>query len=497
MIESDVLIIGTGIAGCITALELAKRGLTVSIISKAQRAEETSTEKAQGGIIYRGAEDSTELLKRDIMEAGDGACYEPAVDALVKEGPELVKRLLIDEYGVEFDRNGGFNLTLEAGHSLPRIVHVNDTTGKTVERSLVNAVRNQDNIYVHTEHVLIDLLKDGQEVTGAWIFDERHNTVKELQAKATVLATGGLGRIFARTTNPVSATGDGFASAHRAGAELMNMEYVQFHPTTMLNGFLISESMRGEGGRLKNQSGDEFMRRYSEQSSLATRDVVARAMHREMMDRKEEYLLLDIASYRDGDWIKKRFPGIYRECLKQGIDITSEPIPVAPAAHFACGGVKVDLCGRTSLKSLYAVGEVSCTGLHGANRLASTSLLEGLVWGYRVAQDMIKHLNDANPCAVEWNHKGADEPDPIRMSEHWESIKSVMWEHVGLIRCEEGLTIADHRLSGMREEIENLYKNAQVNKTLIELRNGAECALLVARAALRNKESKGCHYRIN
>jgi L-aspartate oxidase len=497
MIESDVLVIGTGIAGCITALELAKRGLTVSMISKAQRAEETSTEKAQGGIIYRGAEDSTELLKRDIMEAGDGTCYEPAVDILVKEGPELVKRLLVDEYGVEFDRNGGFNLTLEAGHSLPRIVHVNDTTGKAVEKALVNAIKSQDNIRIDNEHVLVDLLKDEQGIGGAWVFDERHDTVKELQAKATVLATGGLGQIFAHTTNPASATGDGFAAAHRAGAELMNMEYVQFHPTTLLNGFLVSESMRGEGGRLKNQSGEEFMQRYSEHDSLATRDVVARAMHQEMVRRGEEYLLLDIASYRDGGWIRNRFPGIYEECLKQGIDITSEPIPVAPAAHFACGGVRVDLCGRTSLKGLYAVGEVSCTGLHGANRLASTSLLEGLVWGYRAAGDIRKHLDDLHPSAGEWRHEGTDKPDPILISEHWGSIRKTMWERVGLIRCEKDLIIADKELSSLRGDIEDLYKSTQMNRTLIELRNGVECALLVARAALRDRESRGCHYRIN
>jgi len=497
MVESDVLVIGTGIAGCVTALELAKRGLTVSMITKAERAEETNTEKAQGGIIYRGAEDSTDLLKRDIIRASAGVCYEPAVDILVREGPRLVKKLLIDEYGVEFDRNDGFSLTLEAGHSLPRILHTKDSTGEAIERKLIRAIRRQSNISVYTEHALIDLVRDGQRVAGAWVFDEKHRVVKELLAKATVLATGGLGQIFAHTTNAASATGDGFAAAHRAGAELMNMEYVQFHPTTLLNGFLISESMRGEGGRLKNQSGEEFMQRYSEHGSLATRDVVARAMHREMVRRGEEYLLLDIASYRDGDWIRNRFPGIYKECLKQGIDITSEPIPVAPAAHFACGGVKADLYGRTSLKNLYAVGEVSCTGLHGANRLASTSLLEGLVWGYRAAGNIRKHLDDLHPSAGEWRHEGTDKPDPILISEHWGSIRKTMWERVGLIRCEKDLMMADKELSGLREEIEDLYKSTQMNRTLIELRNGVECAPLVARAALRDRESRGCHYRIN
>jgi len=522
MVETDVLIIGTGIAGCITALELAKSGTKVSLITKADQLEDTNTRKAQGGIVYKGEGDSPELLERDVMEAGAQACWKPAVEVMAHEGPKLVKQLLIDEYEVEFTRNDEFDLTNEAAHSLPRILHVQDNTGETLEDKLVKAVKRQNNIKVYPNHVLIDLLTYEHHVSsplsisiykeptciGAYIFDKKQKKAKKILAKAVVLATGGLGQLFAYTTNPSIATGDGFAAAYRAGAKLINMEYIQFHPTAFYRkyrenvcDFLISEAVRGEGGRLKNLAGEEFMPKYSKQGSLATRDVVARAIQQEMVERKEGWVLLDIASYKDAGWIKSRFPTIYEECMKYGIDATRQPIPVVPAAHFACGGVRADLNGSTTLNRLYAVGEVACTGLHGANRLASTSLLEGLVWGYRAAKHIEKHWKNYEsielPEVPDWIETGYQEPDPALIYQDWVTIKSTMWNYVGLVRSTQRLARANHDLRNLWQEIEDFYRNAKLNQMLIELRHGVQTALVVANAAWRNKQSRGCHYRID
>jgi L-aspartate oxidase len=519
MVETDALVIGTGIAGCITALELAKRGIKVTLISKANQLEDTNTRKAQGGIIHKGKGDSPGLLDKDIMEAGAQACWKPAVKVVAEEGPKLVKKLLIDEYGVEFSRDerGEFDLTHEAGHSLPRILHAYDKTGEVIEDRLVKAVKLQKNIKAYPNHILIDLLTYEHHVLsplsiyeeptciGAYIFDERQKKVKKFLAKVIVLASGGLGQLFAYTINPAVATGDGFAAAYRAGAKLINMEYVQFHPTAFYRkegcNFLISETLRGEGGRLKNLAGEEFMQKYSKQGSLATRDVVARAIHQEMVKRKEGWVLLDIASYKDGRWIKRRFPTIYKECIKYGIDIAKQPIPVVPAAHFACGGVRADLNGSTTLNRLYAVGEVACTGLHGANRLASTSLLECLVWGYRAAKHIVKHWknyeNSDLPEVPDWIETGYQEPDPALVYQDWVTIKNTMWNYVGLVRSTQRLARANHDLRNLWQEIEDFYRNVKLNRMLIELRQGIQTALVVVHAAWRNKQSRGCHYRIN
>ena len=519
MIETDVLIIGTGIAGCITALELAKSGIKVSLITKANQLEDTNTNKAQGGIIYKGLGDSPKLLQKDILGAGAQACWEPAVEVVAHEGPKLVERLLIDEYGVEFTRNerGEFDLTCEAGHSLPRILHAKDMTGEAIENKLVKAVRHQKNIRIYPNHVLIDLLTYEHHVPsplsvyeeptciGAYIFDEQQKKVKKILAKAIVLATGGLGQLFAYTINPSIATGDGFAAAYSAGAKLINMEYVQFHPTAFYRkegcDYLISETVRGEGGRLKNLAGKEFMQKYSKQGSLATRDIIARAIHQEIVERKEGRVLLDIASYKDANWIKRRFPNIYRECVKYGIDITKQPIPVVPAAHFACGGVKTDLNGSTSLNRLYAVGEVACTGLHGANRLASTSLLECLVWGYRAAKHIVNHWKNYEsfdlPEVPDWIETGYQELDPALIYQDWITIKNTMWNYVGLVRSTQRLARATHDLRNLWQEIDDFYRNAKLNRSIIELRHGIQTALVVAQDAWRNKQSRGCHYRID
>ncbi|HIH96823.1 MAG TPA: L-aspartate oxidase [Thermoplasmata archaeon] len=519
MVETDVLIIGTGIAGCVTALELAKSGIRVSLITKAEELKETNTRKAQGGIIYKGEGDSPELLRKDIMKAGDQACWEPAVETVAREGPGLVKKLLIEEYGVEFtrDEKGEFSITNEAGHSLSRVLHAEDKTGEVIEEGLIKAVKRQKNIKIYGDHVLIDLLTYEHHVPsplsaykeptclGAYIFDVREKRVKKFLAKTTVLATGGLGQLFAYTINPSIATGDGFAAAYRAGAKLINMEYIQFHPTAFYRkegcDFLISETVRGEGGRLKNLAGEEFMLKYSKQGSLATRDVVARAIHQEMIERKEGWALLDLASYGDGKWIKRRFPTIYEECMKHGIDITKQSIPVVPAAHFACGGVKTDLEGCTNLNHLYAVGEVACTGLHGANRLASTSLLECLVWGHRAAKHVERHWKSYEsfdtPEVPGWIETGRQESDPALIYQDWDTIKNTMWNYVGLVRSTQRLTRANHDLQNLWQEIEEFYRNARLNRMLIELRHGIQTALVVANAAWRNKQSIGCHYRVD
>jgi L-aspartate oxidase len=516
-IKSDVLIIGGGISGCVTALKAASHNLDVSLVIKGKAFTSSNTYYAQGGIVYTiGKNDSQQLLK-DILLVGDGASYPPAVEILVNEGPKLVKDLLIDDAQVPFDTNakGELEYTEEAAHSTRRIIHVADFTGNAIENGLIKLIKENKHIQLFTDHIVIDLLTEEHHTNdplsvyrnptclGAYIFDLKKRRVEGFLAKVTILATGGLGRIYLYTTNYEDATGDGFAMASRAGADLINMEYIQFHPTAFCyrdrECFLISESLRGEGARLKNLQNETFMEKYHSLGSLAPRDIVSRAIYQEMLDNNYPYVYLDAASYLNADKLKERFPTIYNECQNNGIDITTQPIPVVPAAHFACGGVKVDLWGRTSIDKLFAIGEVSCTGIHGANRLASTSLLECLVWGDRAVRKMIEdknhYFNNDLPKVREWIYTGIEDPDPALIHQDMRVLRYVMWNYVGLVRTKERLKRALEDLRHLEMDVEEFYRDANLTKQLIELRNAIRTGLLVTHSAWLNGRSRGCHYR--
>lgn len=414
MQKTEVLIVGCGIAGAAAALTLAKNPeRQITILTRESDPQESNTRYAQGGIIGRGEGDSAESLTKDILAAGAGAASPEAARILAREGPIILQQLLMDQAGIHFDTksDGGPEYGMEAAHSCRRILHVGDGTGQAIITGLLKAIKKCPNITILDQVTAVDLitfphhsrdpLKAYQPVTchGVYGFDRKGRTVHQYYSAFTLLATGGIGRIYMNTTNPAGARGDGLAMAHRAGARIENAEYVQFHPTSLATpgaeGFLISEAVRGEGGVLLTPDGYPFMADYSPQwKDLAPRDVVARAIHHQMETKGYSYVLLDIASHMESKAIKKRFPNIYQQCLSVGIDITREPIPVVPAAHYFCGGVLVDGWGKTSIQNLYAAGECSCTGLHGANRLASTSLLEGLVWGYRSALNIEESLRE-------------------------------------------------------------------------------------------------------
>ncbi len=521
MERSDLLIIGSGVAGCVAALKAAECGLSVNMVTKGERPEESNTYHAQGGIIYKGKEgsDSPELLVKDILEAGAGASLPAAAQVLAEEGPSLVEKYLMQLTQVPFNRDGEGDLdrTEEAAHSVRRIIHADDLTGRAIEVALIKKVLETPGIKVFANHVAIDLLTpehhtddplniyDPLSVVGAYAYDVVSKEVRRFLARATILATGGLGRVYLHTTNPKGATGDGFAMAYHAGARVVNMEYVQFHPTTLFHRdaerFLISESVRGEGGVLLTPKGEPFMEKYHPLGSLAPRDVVARAIHQEMINNGYQYVLLDIASHMDAEAIRDRFPTIYETCYRYGIDITSQPIPVVPATHFSCGGVKVDLWGRTTVDRLFAVGEVSCTGVHGANRLASTSLLEGLVWGDRCVRKIAEEwwrYEDAKEYPIpHWVDTGIEEPDPALISQDFITLKHIMWNYVGLARSRRRLQRAIIDLRHLWREVEHFYKYSKLSKGLIELRHALQTGLIVTKAAQGNSSSRGCHYRID
>jgi|SRR5680860_76608 len=516
ILRTDILIIGTGIAGCVAALKLAeKKNLNILLVTKDADIKQTSTQYAQGGIIARGPNDSAEKLKKDIMVAGDGLCNEKAVDILAKEGPDLVKKILIENVGVQFStKNGKLDYTKEAAHSGNRILYKNDHTGEEIETKLVEATKRKKNIKILTSHTLIDLLTlphhatdrikvyENQKCVGGYLLDNETGNVETVIAQKTILATGGVGQVFARTTNPKVITGDGLAAASRAGVSIINAEFVQFHPTSLfhrdLDNFLISESVRGEGAELKNEKGELFMKKYDKRGSLAPRDIVARGIYQEILMSKKEFVYLDLSSYMKKEYIIKRFPLIYKTCLGLGIDITKEMIPVAPTAHYHCGGIKVDEFGKSSLENLYALGEVSCTGIHGANRLASTSLLEGLVWANRAADDIKRSLRYTNLIEEgeikPWEYIGKQTADLALIKQDWLSVKSVMWNYVGIVRSEERLERAVLDLNYLKHRIEKFYRDARLNKDLLELRSGVQTALVIAEAAKKNRESRGCHY---
>ncbi len=523
MAETEVLIIGCGIAGATAALRLARNPQRrITVVTRAADAHESNTRYAQGGIIGSAPDDNSELLLADILAAGAGASSPHAARILAEEGPPLLHQVLEETAGVEFDRDASGKPVWgkEAAHSRRRILHVGDATGQAIMKGLISALQRCVNVQIETSATAVDLItfphhsRDSLDryrpivCHGAYLFDREGKTVHRCLADITILATGGLGRIYRNTTNPPGARGDGLAMAHRAGARIANAEYVQFHPTALATpgaeGLLISEAVRGEGGVLLTPEGRPFMAHYSpEWKDLAPRDVTARAIHREMETHDYSYVFLDIASQMPSNAIRKRFPFIYSECLRVGIDITQEPIPVVPAAHYFCGGVLVDDFGRSNITSLYAIGEISCTGVHGANRLASTSLLEGLVWGNRAAkqiEDTLSVSPDSGRTRFDdvppWDESALTaEPDPALIQGDMQTIQNIMWHYVGLVRSAERLSRAIRELRHLWNEIETFYRTTKLSDGLIGLRNAVEVALIVAQAAQHNRQSRGCHYR--
>jgi len=514
---SDLLIIGCGIAGATVALEAARQGLEVNLVVKSPGIEGSNTYWAQGGIVSFGDDDDPELLKEDILKAGDRINNPEAVELLVKEGKKAVDRILIEELKIPFARSSPEKLdyALEGGHSRRRILHVEDVTGQKIAAAFFQRLKQFSNIHLFFDHTAVDLLTIPHHSTnplsyyrqprcvGAYVLDNQTRAVKKFIAPYVVLATGGCGAVYQFTSNPRTTIGAGYAMALRAGARIVNMEYIQFHPTALYHrdadSFLISESVRGEGARLKTKDGRIFMEKYSPQRELAPRDEVTRAIYQEMIDTNSSFVLLDLASYAKVD-IKKRFPYIYRTCLKYGIDITKQPIPVVPAAHFCCGGVLVDTWGRSSLEGLYAVGEVACSGVHGANRLASTSLLEGLVWGIRAARHIVEHFEPGLPYSPSQIHpwyypENEEEIDPALIHQDWATIRTTMWNYAGIIRTGKRLERARADLEYLKHRIDKFYKEAPMDPEIVDLRHGIQVALMITYAALANPLSRGCHYR--
>jgi L-aspartate oxidase len=523
-IRVPVLVLGSGISGLATVFSLARRGLPVLVVTKADDPADCNTAWAQGGIIYFGKSDSAESLVRDILRAGAGLCNPEAVRHLAAEGPRIVRKILLEEVGVPFSRTRGGDLdfTREGAHSVARIVHAADATGLAIETALLEKVRREKGVTLWTGARAIDLITARHHSTevsrryaledpclGAYVLDAK-GKVHTVLADFTVLATGGVGRLFVHTTNTVHAIGDGLAMADRAGAATMNLEYVQFHPTTLYHPdaerFLISESLRGEGAVLVNRAGEAFMRRYDRRGGLAPRDVVTRAIVEEMTTRGDVCVYLDLAHHYRGRGklaIRERFPTIAATCARYGIDIATEPIPVVPAAHYFCGGVLSDLEGRTTIRQLYAVGETSCTGVHGANRLASTSLLEGLVWGTHAARSIAERLRKGETlprslfsAIPDWKSPGdALNEDPALLAQDWATIRSTMWNYVGIVRTKARLARAVADLRDLEKRILRFYQVTKVSKAIVDLFHGVRAASLIAQSAFKNPVSRGCHYR--
>lgn len=516
-IRTDTLIIGSGIAGAATALRLSDDpNRQVTVITRASAAKDTNTDWAQGGIVTRGLEDSPDLLVHDILEAGAGLSSPKAARILAEEGPELVRQMLMEQCGVRFDHDEAGELVygLEGAHSVRRIVHVGDKTGSAIIQGMLDVLATRPNVRLLTNYTAVDLITfphhaldpvavyDPITCHGAYALNRERGEVYRILAAHTVLATGGIGQIFRNTSNPKGSRGDGLAMAWRAGARVVNAEYIQFHPTTLsvrgAPNLLISEAVRGEGAVLLTPDGRAFMERYSpEWKDLAPRDVVARAIHTEMLENGYEHVFLDITSKRSPDYIRSRFPKLVESCALYGIDATTDLIPVVPAAHYFCGGVLVNEWGQSSLSDLYAVGEVSCTGVHGANRLASTSLLEGLVWGNRAALHIEQNSRDLIDDArvPHWVYRGDSEPDPALIEVDMLTIQNIMWHYVGLVRTAERLARAERELRHLWHEIEEFYRSQRLNDALIGLRNAVQVARIITFSAQRNRFSRGAHYR--
>ncbi|WP_411824686.1 L-aspartate oxidase [Leptospira sp. 'Mane'] len=509
-IQADFLIIGSGVSGLFSALKLAPLGSVVVVTKKADY--ESNTNYAQGGIAsVFDDKDKFEEHIEDTLNAGAGLCDLDAVKVLVEEGPTRVRELL--EIGVPFtkDESGNLDLAREGGHRKHRIIHSHDRTGSAIETALLDAVHSTPNIQILENHACVDLItrhhlkeKEGLPLRcyGAYIVDTETGEVFPIIAKKTLLATGGAGQVYLHSTNPNIATGDGVATAYRAGAIIKNMEFYQFHPTSLFheqgNSFLISEAVRGHGGILREMGGRPFMKDYHEMGELAPRDIVARAIDDTMKKRGESYVLLDI-THKPANDIIQHFPTIYERCKKLGIDITTDPIPVVPAAHFMCGGVATDLFGRTNIGDLYAVGETACTGVHGGNRLASNSLLECVVFAQRIANDIQSQgkLDYAKETTniPDWNKEGTTNTEEwILISHNLGEVKTIMSNYVGIVRSNLRLERALRRLSLISDEVKDYYKRTTVSLDLLELRNIVKVAELIVRSALLRKESRGLHF---
>lgn len=514
-LQTDILVIGSGIAGLSFAIKAAKYS-HVTIVTKKDQAE-SNTNYAQGGIAtVISPDDSYELHIKDTLECGAGLCHIDAVEQIVKNGPHLINELV--ELGVKFSKEEGkLDLGREGGHSRKRIVHAKDLTGREIERALLHNVNTNPNITVLEHHTAIDLItehnlrsrKNPEEITcyGAYAFDELNNKVLTILAKLTVICTGGIGQIYLHTTNPAIATGDGIAIGFRSGCKLGNMEFVQFHPTSLYENrispsdeqaFLISEALRGAGAILKTKDGGEFMHRYDSRGSLAPRDIVARAIDNEMKKRGDDHVYLDITSLGEAK-IKDKFPYIYKKCLSIGIDMAQDMIPVVPAAHYMCGGIASDLNGRTSLARLFVLGEASMTGVHGANRLASNSLLEALVFADKAAKVCEAGIkNDLLKCPgeiPEWDDSGTENAEEwVLIAQNRNEIKQIMSNYVGIVRSNLRLHRALRRIKLIRSELETFYKKTRITRELLELRNMALISYLIISSALKRKESRGLHY---
>lgn len=516
MEKTDFLIIGSGIAGLSYALKVAHLG-QVTIVTKKARVD-SATNLAQGGIA--AVLDGTDCFAdhvADTLASGAGICHEGVVRQVVQGGPDRIKELI--ELGVRFNQNeqgDGLDLGREGGHSARRIAHALDATGREIERGLLAQVERHPNITMLENHLAVDLLiasRAGIDVRGpvldcclgAYILDRSNNKIAPLQARVTVLCTGGSGKVYLYTTNPDIATGDGIAMAYRAGARVANLEFVQFHPTCLFHpktkNFLISEAVRGEGGILIDERGEPFMHRYDPRADLATRDTVARAIDSELKASGDDSVFLDI-THKPAAFIKQRFPMIYQTCLGLGIDITKEPIPVVPAAHYMCGGVLTDDRGRTNLNNLYVLGESACTGLHGGNRLASNSLLEAVVFAEAAARqcgrDWLEISRKEWPRVPAWvSGSAARMEECVLISHCWDQIRRLMWNYVGIVRSERRLELVRKQLAPLSQDVANFFREYLLTPDLIELRNIAMMAQLIVRCALQRKESRGLHYMVD